>query len=208
MDKKKIVFATNNANKIEEVKALLEACGPEVSSRYEILSLADIGCHEDLPETSKTFAGNAFQKAEYVHVHYNIDCFADDSGLEVRALGMEPGVMSARYAMNEGHDHDSEANMDKLLRNLRHVNDRMAQFHTVVVLLMDDTMQQFEGICRGQITCQRSGQKGFGYDPIFQPEGYDVTFAEMTMEQKNAISHRGKAVRQLVQYLQDSIKPE
>lgn len=201
MNKKRIVFATNNANKINEVKALLEACGPEVAERYEILSLRDIGCEVDLPETSSTFAGNAFQKAEYVRVHYNVDCFADDSGLEVRALGMEPGVMSARYAMDEGRDHDSEANMDKLLRNLRRVHDRAAQFRTMIVLLIDGKMLEFEGICRGSITTERAGADGFGYDPIFKPNGYDITFAEMTMEQKNAISHRGQAVRALVEYL-------
>lgn len=201
MVKKKLVFATNNANKINEVKALLEACGTEVSERYEILSLKDIGCYEDIPETAQTFAGNAFQKAEYVQVHYNVDCFADDSGLEVRALGMEPGVMSARYAMDEGHDHDSEANMDKLLRNLRRVHDRTAQFRTVIVLLIDGKMFEFEGVCRGQITTERSGHDGFGYDPIFKPKGYDVTFAEMSMEEKNAISHRGQAVRSLVEFL-------
>lgn len=201
MNKKKLVFATNNANKINEVKALLEACGPEVSDRYEILSLRDIGCNVDIPETSNSFAGNALQKAEYVSVHYNMDCFADDSGLEVRALGMEPGVRSARYAADEGHDHDSEANMDKLLRKLRRVQDRAAQFRTVIVLLINGNPIEFEGICRGQITTERSGTDGFGYDPIFKPSGYDVTFAEMTMEQKNAISHRGQAVRALVDYL-------
>lgn len=202
MEKKKLVFATNNVNKINEVKALLEACGPDVSERYEILSLKEIGCNEDIPENASTFAGNALQKAEYVRVHYNYDCFADDSGLEVRALGMEPGVWSARYAMDEGHDHDSEANMDKLLRNLRKVHDRTAQFRTVIVLIMDGQVQEFEGICRGTITTERSGNQGFGYDPIFSPEGHDVTFADMSLEAKNAISHRGKAVRSLVAFLQ------
>lgn len=201
MDKKKLVFATNNANKIKEVKALLEACGAEVAEKYDILSLKDIGCNEDVPETSATFAGNALQKAEYVRVHYHMDCFADDSGLEVRALGMEPGVMSARYAQDEGHDHDSEANMSKLLRNLRNVKDRTAQFRTVIVLLIDGKMLEFEGICKGTITTERSGSDGFGYDPIFKPAGHDITFAEMTMEAKNAISHRGQAVRALVEYL-------
>lgn len=204
MNKKKLVFATNNANKINEIKALLESCGAEVAERYEILSLRDIGCEVDIPENGSTFAGNALQKAEYVRVHYNVDCFADDSGLEVRALGMEPGVLSARYAMDEGHDHDSEANMDKLLRNMRNVHDRTAQFRTVIVLLMDGKMQEFEGICRGEITRERSGNEGFGYDPIFQPKGYDVTFAEMEMAEKNAISHRGKAVAQLIDYLKDA----
>lgn len=204
MDKKKLVFATNNANKINEVRSLLEACGAEVAERYEILSLRDIGCYVDIPETSSSFAGNALQKAEYVRVHYDVDCFADDSGLEVRALGMEPGVMSARYAMDEGHDHDSEANMDKLLRRMQRVRDRQAQFRTVIVLLLDGKTYEFEGVCRGQITKQRSGNEGFGYDPIFQPSGYDYTFAEMTMDEKNAISHRGQAVRELVAFLKDN----
>ena len=203
MKKRKLVFATNNANKINEVKALLEACGPEVSERYEVLSLRDIGCNEDIPENSNTFAGNALQKAEYVNVHYDVDCFADDSGLEVRALGMDPGVRSARYAMDEGFDHNSEANNDKLLRKLQRVRDRSAQFRSVIVLLMDGKMQEFEGVCRGSITTERSGSQGFGYDPIFRPQGYDVTFAEMSMEEKNAISHRGKAVRALVEYLKE-----
>ena len=203
MKKRKLVFATNNANKINEVKALLEACGPEVSERYEVLSLRDIGCNEDIPENSNTFAGNALQKAEYVNVHYDVDCFADDSGLEVRALGMDPGVRSARYAMDEGFDHNSEANNDKLLRKLQRVRDRSAQFRTVIVLLMDGKMQEFEGVCRGSITTERSGSQGFGYDPIFRPQGYDITFAEMSMEEKNAISHRGKAVRALVEYLKE-----
>ena len=203
MKKRKLVFATNNANKINEVKALLEACGPEVSERYEVLSLRDIGCNEDIPENSNTFAGNALQKAEYVNVHYDVDCFADDSGLEVRALGMDPGVRSARYAMDEGFDHNSEANNDKLLRKLQRVRDRSAQFRTVIVLLMDGKMQEFEGVCRGSITTERSGSQGFGYDPIFRPQGYDITFAEMSMEEKNAISHRGMAVRALVEYLKE-----
>lgn len=201
MNKKKLVFATNNANKINEVKAMLEACGPEVSEKYEILSLRDIGCNEEIPETASTFAGNALQKAEYIQVHYNVNCFADDSGLEVRALGMEPGVRSARYAMDEGHDHDSEANMDKLLRNMRRIQDRTAQFRTVIVLILDGVVHEFEGVCRGQITTERSGNEGFGYDPIFKPKGYEVTFAEMSMEDKNAISHRGQAVRALVEFL-------
>ncbi len=203
MKKRKLVFATNNANKINEVKALLDACGPSVSERYEVLSLRDIGCIEDIPENSSTFAGNALQKAEYVNVHYDVDCFADDSGLEVRALGMEPGVRSARYALDEGFDHNSEANNDKLLRKLKRVKDRSAQFRTVIVLLMDGKMQEFEGVCRGSITTELTGNQGFGYDPIFCPQGYDVTFAEMSMDEKNAISHRGKAVRALVEYLKE-----
>lgn len=200
--KKRIVFATNNKNKIKEVNALLAAIGPEVAERYEVVSLSDIGCNEDIPETSQTFSGNALQKAEFVKVRYGFDCFADDSGLEVRALGMEPGVMSARYAMDEGFDHDADANNQKLLRNLKHVSDRTAQFRTVIVLLLDGAMYEFEGVCRGVITSEeRSNREGFGYDPIFQPEGYNETFAEMPLEAKNLISHRGKAVRALVEFL-------
>jgi XTP/dITP diphosphohydrolase len=198
--KKKLVFATNNAHKIEEVQALLAAGGDEVASRYEILSLADIGCTEEIPETSDTFAGNALQKAEFVKVRYGYDCFADDSGLEVRALGMDPGVRSARYATD---GHDSEANINKLLNNMKNVSDRTAQFRTVIVLLMDGERFDFEGICRGRITTERSGCEGFGYDPVFAPEGHEVTFAEMSMSDKNAISHRGKAVRALVSFLND-----
>ena len=202
---KKIVFATNNKHKLEEVRALLRAGGEELSSRYEILSLADIGCTADIPETSHTFSGNALQKAEYVKVHYGYDCFADDSGLEVRALGMEPGVFSARYANDEGYDHDSEANMAKLLRKMSHIReDRYAQFRTVIVLLSDSEMHEFEGVCRGQITTEKCGTGGFGYDPIFRPEGYEQSFAQMGLEAKNLISHRGIAVRKLVEFLKDN----
>lgn len=202
---KQIVFATNNKHKIAEVKALLEAGGHELASRYEILSLADIGCDADIPETSNTFSGNALQKAEYVKVHYGYDCFADDSGLEVRALGMEPGVFSARYANDEGFDHDSEANMAKLLRNMSHItDDRYAQFRTVIVFLTDAQTYEFEGICRGQITTEKWGTGGFGYDPIFRPEGYDESFAQMGLEAKNKISHRGIAVRKLVEFLKEN----
>lgn len=203
--KKRLVFVTNNAHKIKEVTALLEACGQEVAERYEILSLADIGCMADIPETSQTFYGNALQKAEYVKVRYGYDCFADDSGLEVRALGMEPGVMSARYAADEGFDHDADANNQKLLRNMKRVKDRTAQFRTVVVLLMGSATYEFEGVCRGAITTEEhSNREGFGYDPIFQPAGYEQTFAEMSLEEKNQISHRGKAIRALVDFLKEN----
>lgn len=198
---KKLVFATNNSHKLEEVRALLREAGPEIEERFAILSLADIGCDVDIPETGMTFYDNALQKAEYVKVHYNLDCFADDSGLEVRALGMEPGVRSARYADDGGFTHNSDANMDKLLRNMTNIKERQAQFRAVIVLLMDGKRLEFEGVCRGEITRERSGSKGFGYDPVFVPEGHTVTFAEMAMEDKNVISHRGKAVRQLVKYL-------
>lgn len=202
--KKRLVFVTNNAHKIKEVTALLEACGQEVAERYEILSLADIGCMADIPETSQTFYGNALQKAEYVKVKYGYDCFADDSGLEVRALGMEPGVMSARYAADEGFDHDADANNQKLLRNMKRVKDRTAQFRTVVVLLMGSATYEFEGVCRGSITTEEhSNREGFGYDPIFQPAGYEQTFAEMGLEEKNQFSHRGKAIRALVDFLKE-----
>lgn len=197
--RKTLVFATANGHKVEEVRALLAAAAPDVAQRYEILSLTDIGCTADIPETSTTFDGNALQKAEYVKVHYGFDCFADDSGLEVRALGMEPGVRSARYASEAGHD--SEANIRKLLANMQRQKDRSAQFRTVIVLLMDGRKEVFEGICRGTILGERSGTGGFGYDPIFRPEGETRTFAEMSTDEKNAISHRGRAVRQLVAYL-------
>lgn len=203
--KKRLVFVTNNAHKIKEVTALLEACGQEVAERYEILSLADIGCMADIPETSQSFYGNALQKAEYVKVRFGYDCFADDSGLEVRALGMEPGVMSARYAADEGFDHDADANNQKLLRNMKRVKDRTAQFRTVVVLLMGSATYEFEGVCRGAITTEEhSNREGFGYDPIFQPAGYEQTFAEMSLEEKNQISHRGKAIRALVDFLKEN----
>ena len=198
---KKLVFATNNSHKLEEVRALLRDVGSGIDEQYEILSLSDIGCDVDIPETGMTFYDNALQKAEYIKVHYNLDCFADDSGLEVRALGMEPGVRSARYADDAGFEHNSNANMDKLLRNMTNIKERQAQFRTVIVLLMDGKRLEFEGICRGEITRERSGNKGFGYDPVFIPEGHTITFAEMSMEDKNVISHRGKAVRQLVKYL-------
>ncbi len=198
---KRLVFATNNQHKIEEFRALLEAAGPEVASRYEILSLQDIGCNDKIPETGMSFSDNALQKAEYIKVHYNVDCFADDSGLEVRSLGMEPGVFSARYANDEGYDCNDLANTEKLLRKMAHIKERQAQFRTVICLLIDGKKEEFEGVCRGEITRMPSGNKGFGYDPVFMPEGHSVTFAEMAMEDKNTISHRGKAVRQLVDYL-------
>ena len=167
---KKLVFATNNSHKLEEVRALLRDAGPEIEERYEILSLADIGCDVEIPETGMTFYDNALQKAEYIKVHYNVDCFADDSGLEVRALGMEPGVRSARYADDAGFTHNSDANMDKLLRNMTNIKERQAQFRAVIVLLMDGKRLEFEGVCRGEITRERSGSKGFGRfgAPAFQ----------------------------------------
>ncbi len=204
---KKIVFATNNAHKLSEIRQIL-------GERIEVLSLNDIGCHADIPETADTLKGNALQKAEYVASHYHIDCFADDTGLEVDALGGAPGVHSARYAGGEGHD--SEANMRKLLAELGENNNRKARFRTVIALieLEDDESTEFplhfnntkffEGIVEGQITRERHGDEGFGYDPIFQPDGYEQTFAELGMEIKNRISHRARAVEKLVRYLSES----
>lgn len=194
-----LVFATNNQHKIGEVKALLAKIGGDIAERYEILSLSEIGCNEDIPETSDTFVGNARQKAYYVKEHYGYDCFADDSGLEVEALNMEPGVRSARYASEIGHD--SEANITKLMKNLEGVDNRTAQFRTVVCLLLDGAEYIFEGICKGKITTVRSGNGGFGYDPVFSPEGHDVTFADMPLDFKNSMSHRARAVAKLVDFL-------
>ena len=189
--KQKIVFATNNAHKLEEVSAILGDC-------YEVLSLREIGCDADIPETSDTFAGNALQKAQYVKQHFGYDCFADDSGLEVDILDGAPGVYSARYSGG-----GSEANMDKLLHNLTGKSERGAQFRTVIALLIGEENRLFEGIVRGTIIEERCGEGGFGYDPIFVPEGYDLTFAQLGNEVKNRISHRAKAVELLAQYLNE-----
>lgn len=187
--KQKIVFATNNAHKLEEVAAIL-------GDGFEVLSLREIGCDTDIPETSDTFAGNAMQKASFVKEHYGYDCFADDSGLEVDILDGAPGVYSARYSGG-----GSEANMDKLLLNFTGKSERGAQFRTVVALLIGKESHLFEGIVRGTIIEERRGEGGFGYDPIFVPEGYEQTFAELGSEVKNSISHRAKAVKQLAEYL-------
>lgn len=184
------MFATNNAHKLDEVSRML-------GDGFELLSLADIGCNEDIPETSGTFSGNALQKARYVREHYGMDCFADDTGLEVRALGGAPGVLSARYAGN----HDSEANMDKLLHELDGKSDRSAQFRTVIALLLNGEEHLFEGIVTGHIAGSRHGTGGFGYDPIFIPDGYSESFAQLDMDRKNSISHRGRAVMKLVEFL-------
>ena len=196
---KQIVFATNNKHKIEEVKSLLASIQGNLSTQYEILSLSDINCCEDIPETSDTFVGNARQKAYYVKEHYGFDCFADDSGLEVEALDNEPGVHSARYASEIGHD--SEANIAKLMQKMEGKQNRNARFRTLICLLLDGKEHIFEGICSGRIAEERSGSQGFGYDPVFCPEGYDQTFADQTMEFKNTISHRAKAIRLLVEFL-------
>ena len=189
--KKKLVFATNNAHKLEEIAAIL-------GEKIELLSLKDIECTADIPETANTLEGNATQKAEYIYQQYGLDCFADDTGLEVEALDGAPGVFSARYA---GEGHNSEDNMQKLLQNLQGVTNRKAQFRTVICLIWDDKKYLFEGICKGEIIEEKRGNAGFGYDPIFVPEGYDQTFAELGNDIKNSISHRAKAVELLCNFL-------
>ena len=190
-----IVFATNNKHKLEEIKDIL-------GKDFEIVSLAEIGCHEDIPETALTLEENARQKSTYIVEHYNHDCFADDTGLEVDALNGEPGVHSARYA--EGTDHDSEANMRKLLSKMSNVKDRTARFRTVISLIINGVEHQFEGRVEGRIATEKHGTEGFGYDPIFIPEGYDKSFAELGEEVKNQISHRARAVKKLAEYLSSS----
>ncbi|MGB7785402.1 MAG: non-canonical purine NTP diphosphatase [Salinimicrobium sp.] len=188
---KKLVFATNNLNKLKEMKALL----PE---DMELLSLSTIGCCEDIPETSETIEGNALQKARYVKEKYGYDCFADDTGLEVEALNGAPGVYSARYA---GENKNSEENIDKLLLELNDKDNRKARFKTVIALILEGREHLFEGICEGEILKKRLGEKGFGYDPVFQPVGYSQTFAQMNLEEKSGISHRGRATRKLIEFL-------
>ena len=191
----KIVFATNNKHKLEEIKDIL-------GKDFEIVSLDEIGCHEDIPETGLTLEENARQKSTYIVEHYNHDCFADDTGLEVDALNGEPGVHSARYA--EGTDHDSEANMRKLLSKMSNVKERTARFRTVISLIINGVEHQFEGRVEGRIATEKHGTEGFGYDPIFIPEGYDKSFAELGEEVKNQISHRARAVKKLAEYLSSS----
>lgn len=189
----KLVFATNNKHKLEEVRAI-------IGDRVEILSLNDIDCHDDIPETADTLQGNALIKARYIHEKYNVDCFADDTGLEVEALGGEPGVYSARYA---GEECDSQANMHKLLENLTGENNRKAQFRTVIALIIKGEEKLFNGIVKGEISREKMGNSGFGYDPIFIPEGFSQSFAQMSSEMKNSISHRYRATEQLSNYLKE-----
>lgn len=189
--KRKLVFATNNVHKLEEIKAILK-------DEIEILSLADINCHADIPETADTLEGNARLKSEYVYAHYGLDCFADDTGLEVEALNGAPGVFSARYA---GEGHDAQANMKRLLKEMEEKNNRKAQFRTVISLIEKGEEKQFKGVVKGTITREKRGEDGFGYDPVFQPDGCKQTFAEMGKEMKNKISHRARAVEALCQYL-------
>ncbi len=189
---KQLVFATNNAHKLEEISAML-------GDKIELLSLKDIGCTADIPETADTLEGNAMLKAEYIHEHFGKDCFADDTGLEVEALNGAPGVFSARYAGGDGHN--SEANMQKLLQDLQGVENRKAQFRTAICLIKDGKKHLFEGIVRGEIIKEKRGGAGFGYDPIFVPEGYSETFAELGNDVKNRISHRALAVEKLCCFL-------
>lgn len=190
--KRKLVFATNNAHKLDEIRRIL-------GGKIEVLSLEDIHCHADIPETADTLEGNAALKARYVYRHFGLDCFADDTGLEVEALGGAPGIYSARYAGGEGHD--SEANMRKLLDELEGKDNRKARFRTAICLIEAGEEHLFEGIVNGEIMTTRRGGEGFGYDPIFVPEGYTETFAQMGNEEKNKISHRARAVQQLCAYL-------
>ena len=189
--KKKFVFATNNAHKLEEVTAIL-------GNKIELLSMKDINCHADIPETADTLEGNALLKARYIFENYQLDCFADDTGLEVEALNGAPGVYSARYA---GDAHNSEANMKKLLQDMEGIENRKEQFRTVFALIINGKEHLFEGIVKGEITKHRHGTSGFGYDPVFIPEGYTQTYAEMGNELKNKISHRALATNKLCNFL-------
>jgi len=186
-----LVFATNNLNKLKEVQSL-------IPQKIKLLSLQDIGCFEDVPETQDTIKGNAIQKAEYIKEHYGYNCFADDTGLEVKTLNGEPGVYSARYA---GEQRDANDNMDLILKKIEGKTNKQAQFKTVIALHLNDNLETFTGICKGEITKEKHGEQGFGYDPIFKAEGYTKTFAEISLDEKNKIGHRGKAVKLLVDYL-------
>ena len=187
----KLVFATNNRHKLEEITRMLK-------DKYEIISLEEIGCREEIPEDYETLQENALEKARYVKEHYGYDCFADDTGLEIEALGNRPGVYSARYA---GPAKNSEDNMHKVLGEMKGEENRKARFRTVIALLLGGEEHFFEGIVEGKILEQQQGEIGFGYDPNFCPEGYRQSFAEMPIEQKNQISHRGQAVRKLAEFL-------
>ncbi len=190
MNKLRLVFATNNKNKLKEVKAML--------TNIKILTLKDINCFDDIPETADTLEGNAILKANFISEKYGMDCIADDTGLEVEVLNMAPGVYSARYA---GAENNPENNMNKLLIELDKKNNRKAQFRTAIVLNIQEKQFIFEGICKGEILRKKQGKSGFGYDPIFKPVGCDKSFAEMNMNEKANLSHRGKAVEKLVLFL-------
>lgn len=187
----KLVFATNNQHKLQELKQLLD-------SSIELLCLSDIGCNDEIPENQETLEGNAAEKSFYIFNKYGLNCFADDTGLEIEALNREPGVYSARYA---GEEKSSENNMNLVLEKLDKIKNRKARFRTVISLVIDGHETQFEGVVDGHILEEKRGKTGFGYDPIFQPNESDFSFAEMPMEEKNKISHRGRAVQKLVMYL-------
>jgi XTP/dITP diphosphohydrolase len=189
--KLQLVFATNNKNKLKEARAILK-------DKVDVVSLADIQCFDDIDETALTLEGNALIKACYIYEHYHQNCFSDDTGLEIPALNGEPGVYSARYA---GEDKDSNANMQKVLDKLRDKDNRSAQFRTVIALIIDGKEYFFEGIVKGEITKEKHGNSGFGYDPIFRPEESSLTFAEMPLDEKNKISHRGRALEKLNEFL-------
>ncbi|NLR94660.1 non-canonical purine NTP diphosphatase [Flammeovirga agarivorans] len=188
---KKICFATNNPNKLKEIQQQLDGL-------YEVVSLKEINCNEELPETQETLEGNSAQKAQYVWDNYQVSCFADDTGLEVNALNGDPGVYSARYA---GPQRDSDDNMDLVLKNLEGKSDRSARFRTVITLVWNGEIKQVDGIAEGEIIKERTGDQGFGYDPIFRPIGHEKTFAQLSASEKNEISHRGKAVTKLIELL-------
>lgn len=193
-----LVFATNNQHKLDEVRAIL-------ADKFVVKSLSEIGCDADIPETGTTFSANALQKAEYIKEHYGYDCFADDSGLEVESLNMEPGVYSARYAKMNGREPlptKDEANMDLLLERIAGKENRAAQFRTSIALIYKGGTHYFDGIVKGRIIDEKRGSEGFGYDPIFIPEGYDQTFAELGADIKNGISHRARAVRLLSEFFE------
>lgn len=186
-----LIIATNNAHKLQEIQ-------PLISDHFDIKTLKQIGCTDDIPETADSLEGNALLKARYIFEKYGCDCFADDTGLEIEALNGRPGVFSARYA-SDGHDF--EANIDKVLGEMHGIDNRNARFRTVIALILDRKVNYFEGIVNGKIITERKGSEGFGYDPVFIPEGYTQTFAEMSLAEKNKISHRARAVARLVDFL-------
>lgn len=191
-----LIMATNNAHKLEEVRQIL-------GNKFLVKGLADIGCHEDIPETAETLEGNALQKVRYVHERYKVNCFADDTGLEVEALKGAPGVYTARFGQLNGYgeSHDAEANIACLLNKLQGEQNRKAQFRTAIALILNGEEHLFEGVVKGEILTSKSGEAGFGYDPVFAPEGHKESFAQMSATEKNAISHRGRAMQKLEQFL-------
>ena len=193
---KQLIMATNNEHKLREIRQILEG-------KFEVKGLAEIGCHDDIPETADTLEGNARQKARYVYDHYGLDCFADDTGLEVQALGGAPGIYTARFGSLNGYgdSHDSTANIRCLLDKLKGKRNRKARFRTAIALIQNGEEHLFEGIVEGKIVRKLRGTDGFGYDPVFEPEDMGLTFAEMGPKEKNRISHRGRATQKLVEYL-------